>query len=490
MITFLVCIAALVAGFFIYGRFIDRFFGSDPSRKTPAETMADGVDYIKLPTWKVFIIQFLNIAGLGPIFGAILGAAYGPMAYLWIVAGCIFMGAVHDYFSGMLSLRNGGVNMPDLVGMYLGPKVKNVLVILVCFLMLAVGVSFVTGPADLMQSLTGWDKTWWLYIIFFYYILATLLPIDKIIGSVYPLFGAALLFMAVGVFGAMIVGDIKGTVEMQEMTLSTFRNFHSDPQNNVLVPMLFVVISCGAISGFHATQSPLMSRCLKNEKYVRPVFYGAMIAEGIVAMIWAAAAIAYFGGPEGLNQAATEGIMINGTLTKVTPAIAVDMICRSWLGQFGAVIAIIGVVVCPITSGDTAFRSLRLTVADLARYDQKSILRRLVISVPAFAVAYFCCMVDFSTLWQYVGICNQLLAAFVLWMATAYLISVKKPHWMTSLPATFITFICVSYFFIAPYKAGGLHLAPVAGYCAGAAVALGLLIYFIARGRKTAAELG
>lgn len=490
MITFLVCIAALVAGFFIYGRFVDRFFGSDPSRKTPAETMADGVDYIKLPTWKVFIIQFLNIAGLGPIFGAILGAAYGPMAYLWIVAGCIFMGAVHDYFSGMLSLRNGGVNMPDLVGMYLGPKVKNVLVILVCFLMLAVGVSFVTGPADLMQSLTGWDKTWWLYIIFFYYILATLLPIDKIIGSVYPLFGAALLFMAVGVFGAMIVGDIKGTVEMQEMTLSTFRNFHSDPQNNVLVPMLFVVISCGAISGFHATQSPLMSRCLKNEKYARPVFYGAMIAEGIVAMIWAAAAIAYFGGPEGLNQAATEGIMINGTLTKVTPAIAVDMICKSWLGQFGAVIAIIGVVVCPITSGDTAFRSLRLTVADLARYDQKSILRRLVISVPAFAVAYFCCMVDFSTLWQYVGICNQLLAAFVLWMATAYLISVKKPHWMTSLPATFITFICVSYFFIAPYKVGGLHLAPVAGYCAGAAVALGLLIYFIARGRKTAAELG
>ena len=461
MITFLVCITALVAGFFIYGRFVDRFFGSDPSRKTPAETMADGVDYIKLPTWKVFIIQFLNIAGLGPIFGAILGAAYGPMAYLWIVAGCIFMGAVHDYFSGMLSLRNGGVNMPDLVGMYLGPKVKNALVILVCFLMLAVGVSFVTGPADLMQSLTGWDKTWWLYIIFFYYILATLLPIDKIIGSVYPLFGAALLFMAVGVFGAMIVGD-----------------------------MLFVVISCGAISGFHATQSPLMSRCLKNEKYARPVFYGAMIAEGIVAMIWAAAAIAYFGGPEGLNQAATEGIMINGTLTKVTPAIAVDMICKSWLGQFGAVIAIIGVVVCPITSGDTAFRSLRLTVADLARYDQKSILRRLVISVPAFAVAYFCCMVDFSTLWQYVGICNQLLAAFVLWMATAYLISVKKPHWMTSLPATFITFICVSYFFIAPYKAGGLHLAPVAGYCAGAAVALGLLIYFIARGRKTAAELG
>ena len=285
MITFLVCIAALVAGFFIYGRFVDRFFGSDPSRKTPAETMADGVDYIKLPTWKVFIIQFLNIAGLGPIFGAILGAAYGPMAYLWIVAGCIFMGAVHDYFSGMLSLRNGGVNMPDLVGMYLGPKVKNVLVILVCFLMLAVGVSFVTGPADLMQSLTGWDKTWWLYIIFIYYILATLLPIDKIIGSIYPFMGAALLFMALGVGGAMLWGDIAGTVSMPELTPDTLRNYHADPQNNILIPMLFIVISCGAISGFHSTQSPLMSRCLKNEKYGRPVFYGAMIAEGIVAMI-------------------------------------------------------------------------------------------------------------------------------------------------------------------------------------------------------------
>ncbi len=484
MITFLLCIAALVAGFFLYGKFVDRFFGMDPSRKTPALTKADGVDFIPLPTWKIFIIQFLNIAGLGPIFGAILGAAYGPMAYLWIVLGCIFMGAVHDYFSGMLSLRNDGVNMPDLIGKYLGTNVKRVLVILVCFLLLAVGVSFVTGPADLMQSLTGWDKTWWLYIIFAYYILATLLPIDKIIGAVYPYFGAALLFMAVGVFVAMIVGDIRGTVEMEEMTLSSFRNFHSDPGNNVLVPMLFVVISCGAISGFHSTQSPLMSRCLKSEKYGRPVFYGAMIVEGIVAMIWAAAAMAYFGGPEGLNQAATEGIMIDGVLTKVTPAIAVDMICKSWLGKLGAVIAIIGVVVCPITSGDTAFRSLRLTVADLLKYDQKSIWKRLVICIPAFALAYFCCMMDFSTIWQYVGICNQLLAAFVLWMATAYLIGEKKPHWMTSLPATFLTFICVSYFFIAPYKAGGLHLAPVVGYCVGAVAATALLITAILKARK------
>ena len=484
MITFCIAILALVAGYLIYGKFTDRFFGSDPDRKTPAVTKADNVDFKAMPTWKVFVIQFLNIAGLGPIFGAIMGAAYGPAAYLWIVFGCIFMGAVHDFFSGMLSLRNGGVNMPDVAGRYLGKAGKTVMTVIVPFLLLAIGVSFVTGPADLMQSLTGWDRTWWLYIIFFYYILATLLPIDKIIGSIYPFMGAALLFMAVGVGGAMLWGDITGTISMQELTPDTLRNFHSDPENNILIPMLFIVISCGAISGFHSTQSPLMSRCLKNEKYGRPVFYGAMIAEGIVAMIWASAAIAYFGGAEGLNDAATNGIMINGELTKVTPAIAVDLICKSWLGKVGAIIAVIGVVVCPITSGDTAFRSMRLTIADLFRYDQKKISHRLVVSVPVFIVAYFLCMADFTTIWNYVGICNQLLAALVLWTVTAYLIESGKPHWMTSIPATFLTFVCVSYFMMAPYKSGGLHLAPAAGYITGCAVALAALAWCIYVSRR------
>ena len=320
--------------------------------------------------------------------------------------------------------------MPDVTGKYLGKAGKTVMTVIVPFLLLAIGVSFVTGPADLMQSLTGWDKTWWLYIIFVYYILATLLPIDKIIGSIYPFMGAALLFMAVGVGGAMLAGDISGSISMPELTPDTLKNYHSDPQDNILIPMLFIVISCGAISGFHSTQSPLMSRCLKNEKYGRPVFYGAMIAEGIVAMIWASAAMAYFGGPEGLNKAAAEGIMIDGVLTQVTPAIAVDMICKSWLGKVGAVIAVVGVVVCPITSGDTAFRSMRLTLADLFRYDQKKIANRLVISVPVFIVAYFCCMMDFSTIWNYVGICNQILAALVLWTVAAYLMMSGKPHWM------------------------------------------------------------
>ena len=486
MITFLVSILVLIAGYFVYGRIVERFVGADPRKKTPAYESEDGIDFMPMPTWKVFVIQFLNIAGLGPIFGAVMGAAYGPAAYIWIVVGCIFMGAVHDFFAGMMSIRNGGVNMPDITGRYLGKTMKGVMNVVVAFLLLAVGVSFVTGPSDLIASLTGISKEVWLYVIFAYYLLATLLPIDKIIGTIYPYMGAALLFMAVGVGIMLVIGDLDGTHQMMELTPATLKNWHFAPESNVLVPMLFIVVSCGAISGFHSTQSPLMARCLKNEKYARPVFYGAMIAEGIVAIIWATAAMAYFGGPEGLNNAMSEGIMIDGVLTKVTPAIAVDMICKSWLGKVGAVIAVIGVVVCPITSGDTAFRSLRLTMADFFKSDQKPIGRRLVISIPIFALAYFCCRMDFSTVWNYVGIGNQILATIVLWTSAAYLISRKKPHWMCSVPATFLTFVCISYFLMAPYKAGGLHLSPAIGYAAGVTVAVLLLIFCILKSRRSA----
>ena len=486
MITFIVSILLLVAGYFVYGKLVERFFGSQESRRTPAYERQDGVDFIPMPTWKVFVIQFLNIAGLGPIFGAIMGAAYGPAAYIWIVIGCIFMGAVHDFFAGMMSIREGGANMPDITGRYLGSRMKVVMNVVVAFLLMAVGVSFVTGPADLIASLTGVSKEVWLYVIFAYYILATLLPIDKIIGTVYPYMGAALLFMAAGVAVMLVAGDMKGVHEMIELTPATLRNFHSDPQNNILIPMLFIVVSCGAISGFHSTQSPLMARCLKNERHARPVFYGAMIVEGVVAMIWATAAMAYFGGPEGLNSAMTDGVVVDGVLTKVTPAIAVDMICKSWLGKIGAVIAVIGVVVCPITSGDTAFRSLRLTVADFLKSDQKPLMKRLLLCVPIFALAFFCCKMNFSTVWNYVGIGNQLLATIVLWTSSAYLIKKGKKHWMCSLPATFLTFICVSYFLMAPYRNGGLHLDPMIGYVAGTAVAVSLMAMCIIKaGRKS-----
>ena len=475
MITFIACLSALIIGYLTYGKFVERFFGVSSSRPTPANRLADGVDYKEMKPWRIFIIQFLNIAGLGPIFGAILGAAYGPVAYVWIVLGCIFMGAAHDFFSGMLSVRNDGMSLPDMVGKYLGGGVKKFLVIFSSFILIAVGVSFVTGPADLLHTLTGWDKRIWLYIVFAYYIVATLLPVDKIIGKLYPVFGAVLLFMAVAIAGVLFVKGFSGEICLTELTADSFRNFHTNPEDNILVPMLFVVISCGAISGFHSTQSPIMARCLSNEKYGRPIFYGAMIAEGLVAMIWATAAIAYFGGPDGLNAAADAG---------KTPAIMVDEICQSWLGRLGAVIAILGVVVCPITSGDTAFRSLRLTIGDALRLNQKPMRNRLFIAVPIFIVAYVLCKVDFSTIWKYVGIGNQILATVVLWTAAAYLAHNRKNHLVMSIPATFLTFVCVCYFMIAPYNVGGLSLPAAVSYLTGTAAALGLFIFFLTRTKK------
>ena len=483
MITFIVSILLLVAGYFLYGKLVGKYLDVDPSRKTPAYELADGVDFTPMPTWKVFVIQFLNIAGLGPIFGAVSGAAFGPAAYIWIVVGCIFMGAVHDFFAGMMSVRNGGVNMPELTAKYLGNGMKVFLNIVVIFLLIAVGVSFVIGPSGLMQNLTGVSKEIWLYVIFGYYIIATLLPIDKIIGSIYPFMGATLLFMAFGVGVMLMVGDINGTHEMLELTPSVLKNWHSNPEQNLIFPMMFIVISCGAISGFHATQSPMMARCLKNEKYARPVFYGAMIAEGIVAMIWASAAIAYCGGPEGLNNAMTSvGTEINGVIVRNAQAAdLVDMICKSWLGKVGAVGAILGVVICPITSGDTAFRSLRLSLADMLKYDQKPVFKRLVICLPIFAVAFMFCKVDFSTAWSYLGIANQVLAAIVMWTASAYLINKGKPHWMCSIPAAFLTFICVCFILVAPL---GFGLAPIVGYVAGIVTAIALFVFCIIKGTR------
>lgn len=472
MLTFIISIGLLIVAYFTYGKFVERFFGASSAIATPVKRLADGVDYHELKPWRIFVIQFLNIAGLGPIFGAILGAAYGPMAYVWIVIGCIFMGATHDYFSGMLSIRHDGTSLPDIVGKYLGNNVRKFMTFFTGFLLLAVGVSFVNGPADLLGNLTNMSMTPWLYVIFAYYILATLLPIDKIIGKIYPFMGLALIFMAVAVGGYLLYGGFTGKLYLEELTFDTMKNMHADPANNILFPMLFIVISCGAISGFHAIQSPMMARCMTDEKYGRPIFYGAMISEGIVAMIWATAAMAYFGGAEGLNAAAEAG---------KTPAIIVDVICNSWLGRLGAIIAIVGVVVCPITSGDTAFRSMRLIIADALKFNQKPIKNRLIVSVPIFVVAYLLCNVDFSTIWKYVGIGNQVLATITLWTAATYLAKKGKAHWMMSLPATFLSIVCTTYFLIAPYKVGGLHLSPTISYPVGAIVGIGLFVLFITK---------
>lgn len=493
MITFFSALLALILGYVFYGKFIAKFFGVDPSFETPAKRLADGVDYQELPAWKVFLIQLLNIAGLGPIFGAVLGALYGPVAYIWIVLGCIFMGASHDFFSGFASIRNDGMSLPQLVGKYLGTGMQRFMIFFSGFLLLIVGIVFTNGPAGLLQTMvanavtgfsgnsgTQWIPSFdfWAILIFVYYLLSTVLPIGKFIGKIYPLFCIALLFMVVGIGGSMLYKGFAGSLVLPELSPEMLRNFHMNPEQNMIFPMLFIVISCGAISGFHGTQSPMMARCLGNEKLARPIFYGAMIAEGVIALIWATVAIAYFGGPEGLNTAAAAG---------KTPAVIVETICRDWLGTFGAILAVLGVIVCPITSGDTAFRGIRLIIADTFSLPQQSLKSRLLVSLPIFAVAYLACRVDFSVIWQYLGIGNQILAAITLWTGAAFLVSRNKAHWIMSLPATFLTAVCISYFLLAPYKAGGLAIANTQlGYglgIFGAVLLMGIFV-FLSRSRS------
>lgn len=469
MIEFLTALVVLIAGYFLYGATIERIFGADPKRKTPAYTRRDGIDYMPMASWKVFLIQFLNIAGLGPIFGAIMGIMFGPAAFLWIVLGTIFGGAVHDYLSGMISLRRDGASLPEIVGHELGGGVKNTMRVFSLLLMVLVGAVFVVNPADLLAGMTpdSLNRTFWIGIIFLYYMLATLLPIDKLIGNVYPLFGAALLFMALGLMGYMLFSGIDIPVDMN----AGLYNRSADPEATPIFPMMFVSIACGAISGFHATQSPMMARCLKNEKMGRPIFYGAMVAEGIVALIWAAAAIAFTGGYEGLSEYMAE----NGSL----PAVLVNDVSVKWLGSVGGILALLGVIAAPITTGDTALRSARLIVSDMFGISQKGIVKRLLVSVPIFAGAFGLMLIDFSVLWRYFGWCNQALSVFTLWAVTVYLWRHNRNYsWLlTAVPAMFMTAVCVSYLLFAPSMGIGLGYEISVG--AGITAALLLLGLFL-----------
>lgn len=452
MITFIVSVLALVLGYVFYGAFVERVFGIDANRQTPAFSKQDGVDYIPMPLWKVFLIQFLNIAGTGPIFGAIGGILFGPAAYLWIVLGCIFGGAVHDFMSGMISLRKDGASLPEIVGDELGLGVRQVMRVFSLLLMVMVGAVFVTTPAGLLEGLTPTSgfiggKTFWCIIIFCYYMMATLLPIDTLIGKIYPVFGLALLIMAAGVF----IGIFSHSGPMPEIT-EAFHTHH--PKGLSIFPFLFITIACGAISGFHATQSPMMARCLKNERYGRIAFYGAMITEGFVALIWAAAAIKYAGGTsEGL------ALKMNGN-----PANIVNFICNDWMGRIGAVLAILGVVAAPITSGDTALRSARLITADFLHFPQNTVPKRLAVSVPIFAISAVLMLIDFAVLWRYFGWFNQTLSIFTLWAITAYLYRHGRRYIITLIPAIFMTSVCSTYILLAPE---GLSLPPVWGYSIG-----------------------
>ena len=445
MITFLVSLVALVLGYLFYGRFVEKVFGPD-DRVTPAVSKADGVDFIVLPNWKIFMIQFLNIAGTGPIFGAIMGAKFGPAAYLWIVLGCIFAGAVHDYLSGMLSMRNGGVGQPELVGRYLGNTTKRVMLVFSVFLLMMVGAVFVYSPALILGKMCSDDLMWvyiWCGIIFVYYIIATMLPIDKIIGKVYPVFAVSMLFMALALMAVLFVK----WPALPEL----YDGISGEGFVTPIFPALFITIACGAISGFHATQTPLMARCVNHEKLGRPIFYGAMITEGLVALIWATISMYFFYG-----GAAQE---LGQPLTLQAPEV-VTAVSEGWLGTFGGLLALLGVVAAPITSGDTALRSARLIIAEFIGLEQKTIIKRIWICIPLFGATMLLLFYNisnpdgFNVIWSWFGWSNQTLAVFTLWAITVYLVREHKPYWVTLLPALFMTAVCSSFFMVSKNSLG------------------------------------
>ena len=456
---------------------MEKIVGLDPSRVMPAYTKRDGVDFMPLPAWKVFLIQFLNIAGLGPIFGAIMGIMFGPAAFLWIALGTIFAGAVHDFCAGVISIRMGGASLPETVGRELGPGIKQFMRAFSVILLIFVAAVFVITPAGLLSAMTlhSLDTMFWIFCIFAYYMLATLLPIDKLIGNLYPIFGFALLFMAAGILGVMLFSpDVTIPVSFD----SSFASRMGDIKP--VFPMMFVSIACGAISGFHATQSPMMARCLTNEKLARPIFYGAMVAEGIVALIWAAAAVAFTGGYEQLAAyMAVEGHSA-GTL--------VHDVSFGWLGAFGGILAVLGVIAAPITTGDTALRSARLTVADLMHLKQSTIVRRLMVALPLFAVTAVVMSVDYQVLWRYFAWSNQTLAVFTLWTITVYLARRNKPYIISLLPAMFMTAVCSTYLLAAPTPEGFGIDYPTAVSIGAAVSLLVTAMFFYSKSRLSAPE--
>ena len=474
MISFFGCIALLIVGYFVYGKITEKVFGPD-ERLTPAVTMTDGADYVPMGPARIFLIQLLNIAGLGPIFGALAGAAWGPSVFLWITLGTILGGGVHDYMIGMMSVRHKGASVSELTGTYLGNGMRQVMRVFSVVLLVLVGVTFSTGPANLLAMLTPQllDAKFWLAVVLIYYFIATFVPIDKVIGKIYPIFGICLIVMALGVGGAIVLGDYT----IPEITL---QNLH--PAKTPIWPTMFISVACGAISGFHATQSPLMARCMADERKGRSIFYGAMVAEGIIALVWAAAGVAFYNGTAGLAEALKGG-----------QANVVYEICFKTMGGVGAVIAMIGVIACPISSADTAYRSARLTLADWFKLDQKPIKNRLLLTIPLLAVGAFLTQIDVQIVWRYFSWSNQTLAMISLWAAGVYLFRRKRCYWIAVLPATFMSAVASTYILMAQE---GLKLPTTIAYPVGllfAAICFGIFLYTCILGKgvnckATAAE--
>ena len=471
MISLLLSLAVLLIGFAVYGRLTERVFAPD-DRQTPAVAINDGVDCVPMKPWKAFLVQLLNIAGTGPIFGALMGACFGPVVFLWIVFGSILGGAVHDYMSGMISSRHGGASIAELSGMYLGKAARWIMRVFSVLLLILCGTVFVNSPAALIARLTpGFlNENLWIVVILLYYVLATLLPIDKLIGKLYPAFGVILIVMAVSVLGGIIFGGYK----IPEITL---QDLH--PKGLPVWPFMFITVACGAISGFHATQSPMIAKCITSEKQGRGIFYGAMISEAVIALIWAAAGVAFYGATD-ILQNAISTLGQSGTVYEIS---------NTMLGVTGGALAVVGVVVCPITSGDTAFRSARLILAEITHLDQKKIRNRLIITLPLLAIGAVLTQLDFNVLWRYFSWSNQTLAMISLWVATAYLLKNGRNRittLLTALPAAFMSAVSMTYILMADE---GFSLSPVIAYPVGAAFAAILFIVYIILVRKKTADM-
>ncbi len=469
MISFIGCLIFLIVGYFIYGKVVEKIFKIEKTNVTPAFRLKDGVDYIPMKGYKIFIIQFLNIAGLGPIFGAIMGAKFGTASFLWITLGSVFIGAVHDYIPGMISLRKNGETLPEIHGLYLGKFVREFMRIFMIILTILVGVVFVFGPAQLLTTITPdfFNLTFWIIVIFIYYLLATLLPIDKIIGKIYPIFGIFLLIMALGILFSIFYFQ----PELPEFW-DGLGNQHPQKNGNPIFPIMFITIACGAISGFHSTQSTLMSRCMTNETQGKPVFFGAMITEGIVALIWAAAATYFFH-----HNEAGKALYLSGN-----PTLVVQLITQTWMGKIGAVLAVLGVIFAPITTGDTAFRMGRIMIAELFHFEQKTMKNRLIISIPIFLVSIVILVWSitdkqgFDIIWRYFAWGNQFLAMVTLWASSVYLVTEKKFYWITLIPAIFMTLVTTTFIFIAQNQGFGLN--PVLSYSLGFGITISITILF------------
>lgn len=475
MLSFFICLALLIGGYFVYGKMVDNTFGTD-DRETPAVRINDGGDYVVMPQWKLFLVQLLNIAGLGPIFGALQGALWGPVVFLWITFGTIFAGGVHDYFSGMLSERNDGASISEVCGIYLGGLMKNVMRVFSIVLLVMVGTVFAVGPAGLIVTLFQnngaaglvTNKEFWLWVILAYYFIATFISIDKIIGKIYPVFGICLIIMAVGV----AIGIFTKAEFVIPEIWSNFHNMH--PKGTPIWSVMFITVACGAISGFHATQSPLMARCMKSEKQGHFVFYGAMVCEGVIALIWAAAGCSLYAVTGGLNTGLQEALA-NGQ------SAAIYDVCKKTMGGIGIALAMLGVIACPITSGDTAFRSARLVVADWFKIDQKAYASRLKLCIPLLAAGAIIGHLDYTIVWRYFSWTNQTLAMIVLWTASMYLYKEKKNYWLTAVPATFMSAVSMTYFF---YAGECLNLGTTVAYPAGIILAVVFLGIFMRATKK------